>query len=588
MAMAGLVVALCLGLVACFGDFVYLTNDDASIQATLSGANTGSPYPLHRFIGCLSSYAVAGLYALVPTVQWWYAYSMALLVVGMFLLSYGMLLRTEDRGVPLPLGVGLAVLVNCALTMYSVSRMNFTTVPTILGTGVLAWYVSTPRRRDVRVTIGAVALYVLALSHRDASAEVLACFLALGALYAAVSSNGFGVGALKSVAPLVCALVAVTVVFVPASKSIQASATTPQFQSFNHARVRYMDYPHDTYDENPELYASVDWDRTLYELVTNWCFLDERVNAESLGYLSEHSTKEPVAAEPQSLRASIDGILDSPKQAKVCLACWALAVLLSIAASAWRKDVVGAVAALLNLGASGALLAYQFAQGRILYRSLYVVLLPACVLGMLVALGQGTSRRRLPAVAMPVALIVVLLPLSFLSMRGTFDRDETQAMRDSSQVEAAIANYAIEHKPTLFIRHMGVSNCTDPGALYPYDKPYNVCSWGGSQFASDSFAAKLAANGLDRLDGTVFRSHDARFVSNVSLDEATADPDADVDSSLLAHATRWQQERYGAVGIAQEDTVCDGAYVYRFVYDPAAKEPYYHVVDGRLELVAQQ
>ena len=54
-----------------------------------------------------------------------------------------------------------------------------------------------------------------------------------------------------------------------------------EFRAYNSARVAYMDYPHVSYKENPEVYENYGWDENLASLVNSWCFLDERVTAEA-------------------------------------------------------------------------------------------------------------------------------------------------------------------------------------------------------------------------------------------------------------------------------------------------------------------
>lgn len=42
-----------------------------------------------------------------------------------------------------------------------------------------------------------------------------------------------------------------------------------EFRAYNNARVLYMDYPHVSYEENPEVYKAFGWDENLTSLVNS-------------------------------------------------------------------------------------------------------------------------------------------------------------------------------------------------------------------------------------------------------------------------------------------------------------------------------
>ena len=50
-----------------------------------------------------------------------------------------------------------------------------------------------------------------------------------------------------------------------------------------------MDYPHDSFETNPELYETAGWDESVYQLVQHWCFMDDRITADSFRYIADNS-----------------------------------------------------------------------------------------------------------------------------------------------------------------------------------------------------------------------------------------------------------------------------------------------------------
>lgn len=586
MAIAAVPFVVCFALCAWRGEFLYLTNDDASVQLAMAQSYVDSPYPLNLISRFVPTIIVSTLYSLVPTVQWWHVYSVALVGTGAFLLTYAILLLTRGNRVRLALGVCAGLLLNLTLIAFPLCRISFTTVPAVLGAGVLAWYFASPKSDAVALRITCAALFVLTISHRQASGLVCLVFFLLTICAKGVYEHGVSVRALKKVLPFAGAIACVALLIVAGNRLIQANANSEEFKTFNSARIRYMDYPHDSYDDNPAIYDKVGWDKTLYMLVDDWCFLDDRVSAESLSYLSEHSAKSQTPVTAHYVREKIEGIQDNKEQAVVCLATLVLVTVLTLVACILCKDHVGIVFLSLSSAAAMALLWYQFVQGRILYRSLFVILMPATVLAfiLLTRLLQQGNGRLVTRIAFCLALAGIV-PLSLTSMRDAFDDQKEQDQMRLSLIEESINRYAIAHKPTVYVRHMGFASCTSPNALYPYDKPYNIFPWGGSQFKSDSFKAKLAKNSLDKLDGAVFKDHDAMFVSSTDLDELFAASQEDNLDNLLVRTLMWQQERYGALGIEKVDEICPGAYVYRFAYKDEPTTSYYHYGSDGLELI---
>ncbi|MDO4796673.1 MAG: hypothetical protein Q4A01_01500 [Coriobacteriales bacterium] len=568
LALAAGILVCCFALCAWRGEFLYLTNDDASVQSAMASALDGGPLPLNLVSRIVSTAIVAPLYMAIPTVQWWHVYSVALLGMGALLLTYAILLLCGTKKTGLVAGALLGLVLNLVLFAFPLCRVSFTTVPAVLGAGVLAWYFATPYRETLRVRVACVALFVLAISHRQASGLVPLCFFVLVVVYAALRQHGFALRSLVKALPFLAVLGCVAAIMVFGGRALNARVNSPEFQEFNSARIRYMDYPHDSYEQNPALYEEVGWDETLYRLVDDWCFMDDRVNAQTLSHLSKNSTARSGGSPSlTNVREALDGIQDNDVQAKVCIAAWGVTTLVAFVSLALGRDRLGLVTLLLCSLATLALLGYQYVQGRILYRSLFVILAPSIAVGALLLARrmQDANRARLSYAAV-LALCVLMLPLAFLSLRDTFDRESADQLMGSSAIEENINRYAIAHKPTVFVRHMGVASCTDPGALYPYDKPTNVFPWGGSQFGSNSFEAKLQKNDLDDLDGSVFRDKGALFVSSTNIDELDPTDVDEYEDNLLVRTLRWQQERYGATGMHKVDDICDGAYVYQFEF----------------------
>ncbi|MDO4797839.1 MAG: hypothetical protein Q4A01_07450 [Coriobacteriales bacterium] len=541
----------------------YLTNDDMSIQTTLSGVKSGEPYAFVPFVNVLVTAPLAALYAIAPSVQWWFAYSHALVVVGLVLMHGALLWAAHGRGRLAFVGMLLALLAaDAALVVYPITKMGFTLVPGFVGAGLAAWIVCRRRAWSVPSTVLGLALYVLAVAHREESGIIVLCYLAL-ALFSSRKLAQKRVAmreALRGTVVPVCVLVGVALVLVLGNKFVQRQVNGAEYEAYNDARSALLDYPHDTYDENPQLYQAVGWDGDLYQLVSDWCLMDECVTTHNLEYLSQNSRKQTGFA---TMGEQWDTLMEHAV-AKYCLLAWAVimvatTVLLLLSqrpAAAWL-NVANVVGTLLLWG-------LQLYTGRILYRTVMVSILPsvAFALGLVLRVSYDPARRRV-AVACVAAALLAMVPSMARSVSVSFDQERIQSRLDAAQRVETINDYAMAHPDLVFIQGSNIEGSTSPRRTYPGERPTNILKWGGSDYNSALHFLRIRRNGLDGLSGEVFSNDRVRFVCGTSLDQM----DVQNGQDSLSTFYRWQRDRYGAVDIVQEDQICPGAYVMRLVFD---------------------
>ena len=123
-----LLAVVCYVLCVCFGGMKYHTNDDAAIQGTLSGAGLGSPFPAHPFISVLISYPLAGLYRLLPGVNWWFLYSHLLTFGGLLAVNLCIGYLAERNRYPMLPAFCLTAVTDVAFFFYPISYISFTVV----------------------------------------------------------------------------------------------------------------------------------------------------------------------------------------------------------------------------------------------------------------------------------------------------------------------------------------------------------------------------------------------------------------------------------------------------------------------------
>lgn len=165
----------------CFGGMLFHSNDDASIQDTLSGRYTGSPFPIHQYISVFLSYPVYWLYRLFPGVEWWYFICQAMMLLSMLLINVVIGLEAEKNRFPLILTWFFVGIIDFTYLSYPISNTAYTIVAAFAGTASMLLLMSNEKGRPICFIISCV-LFFISLFLRYQSEIVLLCFLILGLL----------------------------------------------------------------------------------------------------------------------------------------------------------------------------------------------------------------------------------------------------------------------------------------------------------------------------------------------------------------------------------------------------------------------
>lgn len=112
---------------------VFMTNDDASIQMTLSGMQTGNSYPYHQFINSLLGFLISGLYDITSVVPWWYAWSILCVLIGITCIQWTIVKNASHRIE----AILFIVILGFAFWIYVLGNIAFTVVPCIFSLGVV-------------------------------------------------------------------------------------------------------------------------------------------------------------------------------------------------------------------------------------------------------------------------------------------------------------------------------------------------------------------------------------------------------------------------------------------------------------------
>lgn len=558
-----LIAALWYVLCKKFAIMYYHTNDDASIQDFLSGQFTGTPQTSHPYIHIFLSWCISRLYVLIPGVEWWYLGCKVLMVGGMVLINFSLLSLAQKNRYSFGLSVVLLMVTDGCLLCYPLCRSCFTMVSGIVGTAGLCLLLSSAGKRSMAAGAVSYMLFVLAFCIRISVGYALTCFYLLVVLVLCMKSrrNRVWKAGLLFMSALV--FVGTAAGLTAVNSHFQKEINGADYLVFNSARSAYIDYPHDTYEENPALYESVGWSRETTWLVNEWCFMDKRVTTENLKYLVENSRKERESLRPGILKERFSELQQKELMPQTEW-FWVLTALFALIALASGKQKQLLAGFCLNVIGSAVLILYQLYGGRILYRTFYICILPSAMINLMLG---SESLKNIPWKRAGAVLAGLVVLCGFVVAGSTagvlFNREKNSRILILKTRADALGEYVLSHPENIYIEDTKTVHDLFPSP----PRPVNLVEWGKPDFHSEAHRLKLEANGIENLTGEVMKRQNVFFISRVNLADREKSGKKIPASIRLRHFYDWLKQEYSATGIRQVDRAGSDLFVYQFIFD---------------------
>lgn len=541
----------------------FFDNDDLNVAWALAGYRSGSPSFAHPFINCITAFLVSGLYTILPQLPWWLLVQLFAVLLGMAAVFASLLKAGYRNDVPLLLPLALIAVFGAGLYFYGIVLVTFTLSSAVIGAGAAALVLAADGRDAKKTQRGYLTLAVVLLAGsllvRNSSGIAAACFAGGALIYRAVEAAKSGEHATAKRMLRYLGAAAAVVVALACVNAIGRGTQNPEgFVAYDEARASFMDYPHDAYGENPELYESVGWDETLCSLVNSWFYMDERVTTDAFNVVVQGSKHAQMGFRER--------ISNGWTVLETFLGKYPLAIYIGgVVGVGWlaalglflinRKRVLPFVAASAFLLGTGALIAYLCYAGRINLRVWMSVCIPAASAIWLSALAlwqtEQRTRTRIVRGLIVCAAAAVSLGLGYKVFRTVMSY-ESDDMLSRSQ---AVVQYALDHPENVYIRDVYAANNVDALSVYPDEKPTNLIDWGGCDMNTAAREAQLSVNGLD---GTyaddLFRMDGVYYIG-------------DLDDRYVALFTEYMMQDCGATGYDIVSTIVDDVVVIRFIFE---------------------
>ncbi len=521
----------------------FVTNDDASMLKTFAGMAWGTPSPKHKFCNYCFGMLMAALYNAVPGIQWYTYTHFALLFVASSALIKSILGAMARR----KHSVFLSITVSAALCLiafgHQVRYLQFTTTSgTAVGAAAVLFLATTHEVGWLsRFFSGLVCTFLILVGYgmRPTMGKGMLVYFLPAALFKLITAflssekgHVFGGGLKKMIAPVCFALVIASVIYGmnAVNAKYQTEDELDSYIEYTSYRVKYMDYPTLSYQDDPEFYQSIGWTYELYSATRSWYFLDSRYNTESLKAITDRyngSDKYTVDRTPENIVEKVKTVVFDDLQGftltafNVLLTVFMFFGLIHRIISPWtvegkqRARMWFALLLALGTTAGSALLClYLGYQGRFLNRVYYpFAITNAAMLAVFLAelpdFIQSWSHKKksltvfsaATRIIRTCAVIVIILLVAAVPMKKVIVADGTTAVSRKAQADrlGAVTEYVAEHRENIYVYSSSLSGDRRT-YLHGECSPGNMLFWGGSGMFSKGFYEGIKEHfGLDEL-----------------------------------------------------------------------------------------
>ncbi len=454
------------------------------------------------------------LYRVFPNVSWYAVWMLLVLFACIAAILYCLLEASDCRPAA---AVPICVSALAVLSYFTIS-VSFT-VNSALCAVAASMLILRSKGRPLRIGVSAVFLLFSSLIRFSAFEAVLP-FFCLALLYDRCPfKSKKDVRTILSMAALI--LVCFALNKLDTSYTYREQHEHPEYQEDFELGMKlriFQDYPHLTYDEAPELYQSVHWDRELYDMVELWYFMDERITSDALTTVMEagKSSAAPETADRENASASqnkeessiIQRILDMHRGRyyKAVLAADALAFFALLRQTVRRKEGILRILLCTAFGlVMAAELFYLFRVGRMIPRAFICAALPPFLLYAQLWSEKLPKRFELLWGLLLCAAVLTLLHGQIFQPEERAEENRYNLLNDEVDL------YCAAHPDSLFIYDYSLGADTRLKQAVVVPQSQNTLFWGGTSYKTTGWYRFLAAFGFDGFEAEDF------FANNVYL-----------------------------------------------------------------------
>lgn len=570
--------------VALTTNITYMTNDDTSIARTLSGMYSSKPFITHQFINIVLGAFISTLYKLISGIQWWFIYSYLLIIIGVFLIHLSIFKVCQKKKYKLSFALLIIAAISTVFLIYPLSNVSFTTVPSILGAGLVMLLFATAKSKNRLINrlvyITEFVGFVLVLIHRKDTGFAILCFILLGFLYKILLQNSSSIKkAIIKYLTICFSFILITFILIFSNSYATKSLNGTDFVEFNKARVKYMDYAYSYCLANPTVFEKTSWDNNLIVMVTNWFFMDEQVNTATFNLLADEAVANKTSFY-EIIKKTLKTIYTSNSY-RLLIGSWILSLLILFFILLYNKSLFNLMFFSFNNVGTLILFLYQLYNGRIVYRSLYVIILPVVLINVFFTLKEYNTNlniKKAGKVFAYLSILILLIPALNLNFNKQIQLQKAQSVKNTRDVKS----YLMKNPDKAYISSYTPLNDTDIDIFMDYAYYGNGIFYGGSTFHSAAFYDQLEHNNISTADCSCLVNDNVYFMTDV--DSYKSYSKHNIFTYFYTYLSK-----YNVLGFVKIDDINSRAYVYKFVFENNVDQfdSYYTITDNKIVLVTK-
>lgn len=545
----------------------YMTNDDASIQDALCGSLTGTPYPYHQFINVFLGYFISFLFNFFPSVPWWFIIEIIFLLLGTFMFYYSLLSISYFQKKSIYLSLIFLFVFNFLYFSFNILSISFMVAPAIFASGTISLLFIPHNKNEIKILkplLVGFSILLVSFMRRE-TAYIMLCFYTLGLFYYFFSGiKIINKHSLKKIL-LVFFYLFITTSFIlfsnKVSKTIQNHHNSTEFNNFNLLRVKFTDYPHLEYDDNPEYFQALGFSREKYYLAKNWCFLDSEVNEDfftkvinapssNIKYQNTQIDEyNKIISYQQNTR--LNKILRPFKilfgnYQKLFFFFTIILTLIQLILLILKPKFnnINYLTSLFLILGTWILIAFIQIQGRTVIRAFLVCTIPMFCISTCLLI---TNLKQIDSRPLLLSLILFFIPLSlgatYFGIKNSIN--ETYNMNAVS----SFCEYAKTKPDDLFIYDYSFSS-----VMPFYHMPPNIIGWGGSLWKSEFDNLRFSLFLDSKIDINILKHKNIHFVTK---------DESNFNNLYIVLKQEYSCKSYSIISAKKE---WDGIIIYDFIY----------------------
>jgi len=513
--LAGLLLLVVFFVIYTFSTVRFSTNDDNTIINSLiySSGQTGLEGQSFMYINFLLGLPLSRLYRICGSVPWYEVYQVGIQAVSLFVIWKHVLRECYRSKIGLlPASLIVGVLQGLLLTI-PIQQVQFTTTAGVVGCAGIVSYLCQDKSKAFRV-IQFVPVWIFTLLcffQREMVGYVILAFLYL-LIFMDLAESWIQKKSWKEEKKKVfCSIFLLLSIFAAISlneKFNNQQIESQEFQEYSSLRVQYMDYNSGAFLSNPQIFEEVGWDPELCAMVSEWYFMDERYNTETLKTILEQLN---TGTEKENAESTFQDAwpiwkdLMQDHTVKILIAFTVCLVLLYVFSQGLgcKNRYFSHATVLLLLAGSFLLALYLCLRGRFPLRVFQVISIPVnLLLAVFIIRSVGMEKDQKQKRWKQGIRLIVFVCILFLCMpmaKGLFNRDTQTAARGNREELIAMKEYAGMRQDNVYVYGSDLTGGEPIFYRTGDNTVYNCFFWGGTSMFSKAFYENLTKCGLEHL-----------------------------------------------------------------------------------------